>query len=611
MRLPLALLAQLAVGGLLAGPVLAQHAAAAGAPFDTRFDYLYVEANEGGSAGGHAAIRFGDDTYHFQYAPTGLLEMARTPTADFLSEYVLLSNRSVHVTRVAVDAETGSAMRRAFDRRYWRERRALARLALLEEARAWLADGAVRMPVTAAGYFEPGSTSLASLRVRTGIDRHHGPDALARRAREARTRAVTAVRSPDPALPEALADAVAALTAVALLGAGNGLAPDVLVSDGHASARLADDERAALARIRDGLEARLVELFASRRPDWGTPFLVGLARLHAIEASLETGRLIFLDAFPRDAPGFRPEGERWSRIGPELLGHAQHRFDAARRRAFATGHYRELDWARFEEAGNHLAELRGGVERGARVRLARGRLLPQRPGPGAALTGLDSASLARELEAAHDRHRRTLEARSGYHVIDRNCVTAIFETIDLALTELAGPEFESDLRAESVRRLGGSVRPDASLAFVPFVSSHQVRERYRVIDSFEIVSDRRARLQQMRRTEPDLWVDVRESNVLSSTIYERSRDDSLFLFFTEDDWALRPVYGAINLAVGIGGSAAGLAWTPFDQGELLLDGLRGVLASLPELFFVNIRKGSNDYVLTGPERDALPGDRAF
>lgn len=608
-RLCHALPGLLALSALLPTPARPE---ATSADASASFDYFYVEANEGGSAGGHAAMRFGGDTYHFQYAPSGLLEMARTPTGEFLSEYALLSNRSIHVTRIAVDPETRTTLRRAFDRRYWRERRALRRLALLEEAPDWLAEGFVRKPVAGAGYFDPGVRSAATLRLRARIESRHGSGVLARREREARERVLAAATDErDAGLPEALDAALSALTAVELLRAERGLAPEALVRDPHPSARLDDDDRASLARIRDGLEERLVELFVSRRPDWGTPFLVGLARLLALDLSLERGRLVFLDSFPSDAQGFRPDGEHWRHVGPELLDQAQRRFDAARGRLLADDHFRELDFTRLEEAANHLATMRGGVERGAEIRTARGRLLPRRPGPGAVLTGLDRGALSRALALARDGQRRALEESSSYDVIGHNCVTALFETIDRALAGLSGDASPAALHAESVHRLGGAVRPGESLAFVPFVSSRQVRARYRVIDAFEIVSDRQARLRRMRREEPDLWVALRESNVLSSTLYERSRDDSLFLFFTEDDWALRPVYGAINLAVGVGGSAAGLVTAAFDRGELLVDGLRGVLASLPELFFVNIRKGSNDYVLTGPERDDLPGDRAF
>ena len=38
-------------------------------------DYLYVEANEGDSSGGHAAIRFENLTFHFQHENPGILHV--------------------------------------------------------------------------------------------------------------------------------------------------------------------------------------------------------------------------------------------------------------------------------------------------------------------------------------------------------------------------------------------------------------------------------------------------------------------------------------------------------------------------------------------------------
>ncbi len=596
-------------------------------PAETRdhptLDYFYIEANEGGSAGGHAAIGIGGHTYHFQYAPSGLLEMARVPTVDFLAEYALLSNRTIHVTRVETDLETHDAIRRAFDRRYWDQRWQLRRLVRLGQGATRLARGDTRLPVAGAGYFrasvftpssgasEPGSGAPAVTRLRQRIDARYGPNALADRARLARADAARAAENPGPELSEALFDPLAGLTAIETLARGSGLEERWLVEDPHPSSTLRAADRPVLVAIRNSLEDRLVELFASPRPDWGTPFLVGLARLLALDESLSRSELVFLDSFPEDPAVATPHGESWQTVGPELLAQSQHRFDSARDRVFSKRRFRELEFARMEAAANHLADLRRGTERGQPIRMARGRLVPERAAPGVVLDPAQRKALASSFRRAHDDLLAALEDRDDYHVIDRNCVSALFETIDDALARLAGSDSPEAVRAESIRRLGGQVHPGASLAFIPFVSSRHVREQYRVVETFSVLSDRQARLEQMRRDESGLWVGLRESNVLTSTWYERGRDDSLFLFFTEEHIAVRPLYGAFNLVVGLSASAAGLLWAPFDDGELLVDGLRGTLSSMPELFFVNIRKGSSDFVVAGSEREALLGDDAF
>ena len=50
------------------------------------------------------------------------------------------------------------------------------------------------------------------------------------------------------------------------------------------------------------------------------------------------------------------------------------------------------------------------------------------------------------------------------------------------------------------------------------------------------------------------------------------------------------------MLTGLGASVAGVVALPFDRGRTFWAGLKGIVFSLPELFFVNIRKGSFDYV---------------
>ncbi len=594
---------------LLAGPPAASVARAARPA--ASFDFFHVEANEGGSAGGHAALRIGPYSYHFQYAPNGLLEMARTRTADFLTEYALLSNRSIHVSRVGTDAETVAAIGTELDRRYRKQRVELRTLSMLAAAPAWLEGDTLRAPVPGAGYFDRSAEAAAVGSLRLRIERRHGADALEGRRRRAEALARAAAARGDEGVAEALQAASCAATAVELMRAAWALDPRGLVVDEHPTGRLDAASRARLESLRDTLEERLVELFGSRRPDWGSPFVVGVARLLAVERSLEAGRWVFLDSFPADAEALEPRGERWARVGPQLLALARTRYDDARRSLLFGSAFREQDLARLESAATNWVDMRRGVVGGEPIRLARALGTPSRPAAGAGISGLDGERLRARLRAIHAEYRDGLESRARYNVISRNCVSALFESVDRALASLAGRDDPAAIRDESMRRLGAWVQPGRSLAFVPVLASRRVRAGYRNVEAFTVISDRQARLREMRSRESAWSVHLRESNVLSSTLYERSSQDSLFLFFTEDPVAVRPLYGLVNLATGLGGSVAGLLWAPFDRGDLLVDGLRGVAFSLPELFFVNIRKGSNDFVITGSEREALAGDAAF
>ena len=195
---------------------------------------------------------------------------------------------------------------------------------------------------------------------------------------------------------------------------------------------------------------------------------------------------------------------------------------------------------------------------------------------------------AREAEYA-----ARLQRLYGYHLFTRNCVTEIFREIDLALAQ--APDARVAVREESMRRLGGHVEM-TGLRFIPAVSADTVADTYTVSETIAIPSYRQARLARLYREEPPLRVFLRESNTLTSTLYQRNPEDSYFLFFTDDTLAARPLFGMLNLATGLGATLAGVATLPFDRGKTLWAGLKGVVFSLPELAFFNIRKGSFDYI---------------
>jgi hypothetical protein len=139
------------------------------------------------------------------------------------------------------------------------------------------------------------------------------------------------------------------------------------------------------------------------------------------------------------------------------------------------------------------------------------------------------------------------------------------------------------------------VDPDGWLHFVPAKAFAAVVDCYRVREIAEIPSFRRARLAELVAREGRVGTFLRESNTLSSSLYRGDDRDPAFLFFTEDAVWPRPVFGAFNLAAGLGQLSWGILRAPFDRGADLQAGAEGVAFSLPELVFVSLRKGSMAY----------------
>src|SRR5882724_8951316 len=111
--------------GLCAAVVLSLAASSVPVRAERVVEYLYLEANEGGSSGGHVAIGFDDRVYDFQRRPAGLLSLERDDAEHFRFHYAMLENRTIHRTRLAVSDDTYALLRQAFNTRYLIEQRQL------------------------------------------------------------------------------------------------------------------------------------------------------------------------------------------------------------------------------------------------------------------------------------------------------------------------------------------------------------------------------------------------------------------------------------------------------------------------------------------------------
>lgn len=592
-------------------------------------EYLSVEANEGGSSGGHAAIRFDDVVYHFQHHVPGVLRLHREAADGFLFTYRLLQNRGVTVSRIAVSDDTYALLRGWFNRRYVIEDmefdgldaasgdRALIEL-LLHRASTPSAAPTGGVTLRGAGYFfadgadEGAPTESAALAVlRRRVQDVDGADFLQQRSAEMRA-ALTELTPANSgaAFSRRYTDLMTGLLAIAALQHALPLRPDSFHAPTNNAYRLGNDERATLSAFAYRLEDELVDLLHSPRPDWGYPLLVGMARLVAVRESVHTGRLVFLDSFAPDARTIRPTAWRGREaMMVDLLDEACADLGVARRCLAGSGDIREADFTRIESAANRFNELFRGITDQRDVRVQAGILVPSRAAQRSDLIRpvRSISEWTQELAVAQERERATeqdLKQRYAYNLITRNCVSEIFRGLNSALAEGATTTAASGdgdglqiarIHAASRARLGGYIEPGSQLTFIPFVSTRAVRGSYNVTETQQLPSYRTERLEAMYQHENPLVVFLRESNTLTSTVYGPNPRDSFFVFFT-DTPPTRPLLGCVNLAASVGVSALGIIALPFDGGSTLLAGVKGALFSLPELAFVSLRKGTFDYV---------------
>ena len=587
-------------------------------PKDSFVDFIYVDANEGSASGGHVALRLGDRTYHFGYRPPGLLRLDRDDSDRFAHVYGVLENRNLQVLRTRVSRDTFERVRSGFNERFLLESLEFDALEQLGRDRALFASWARDEPqvaVRGGGYLEvesaPGSTSTAGralARLRRRVERRYGPSHL-----ETLERAAQAALHD---LPRHVAAPVAPLAAPGRHpGRGYGLAGQASKAQSlvevlkavRSGARLRSDAKVsspmpldrALRRVLDDyrvhLEDRVVERLAAPSFDAGYSLLVALARLAALEETVSTDRLVVIDVFPPDVP-------RWSREQIEALGGDLDRLSTELSTEVrlvadalsAKSRLREADYGAFEGLVNRWVALNRARDLGEPLPVAVGRLRPERPAVRALpFNRLDSGLLhARDAELAEREAElfARLDAEHHYNLLAHNCVSELFVQLERSVSREG-----VDPPRSSTEALGGYVSAAEGLQFIPFVARDAVADAYGVEDIVDVASYRRRRAARVSADEG--WLaGLRESMTFTSSVYAPNSVDSAFVFFTDDRVWTRPLFGAVNLLYGLASAVVGAPIAVADDGRTLSAGLRGALWSVPELGFVNVRKGSFFFV---------------
>ncbi|OQW79270.1 MAG: hypothetical protein BVN35_02760 [Proteobacteria bacterium ST_bin11] len=606
------------------------------------FEFLYIDANEGSASGGHTAIKFDRQIYHFQHIEPGLLRLYRNDAAAFEFAYGFQENRNIHGHSIAVSEDFFQALRDAFIRRLLIQNQHLAQLQALYDDHA-LALGlqnpgaAAPLPIKGLGYFlseyrataafpagdAPDSeTSQALTQLREAIVGEFGEEFLADKRQEAwqTLKALKPKLAVKPEISQPTATHFSATTSSFAERYRNQLlnlaALDVLHSRRsprtksllmmrEARFQLNALQIAKLQGFRQRLFADLIKLMRSQRNDWGYPLLVGMARLHALDHSVASGYLTVLDR-SRSGVDYAQFTVIEEDKLPVALHYSQEVFASASRQFDSLSVLDELAYAELELSATALMQLTKPREDRQALKLMPLTTTPSRPAP-AELLGLplpinELAEFQNTVAEQIETYQNQLQSLYGYNLLSRNCVTEIFRVINQTLADIALTTTESPAQA-SQRLLGGYIE-EQGLNMIPFVAYAQIAKSYRLSASFQRVPYREQQRQRRYRQMPQWQVDLQESNTLSSTIYNSNQDDSAFLFFTQDQLWPRPLQGGFNLAIASGQGLYGFLSWPWDGGDNFQKGLKGIFVSLPELLFFNIRKGSFPELLPELNTDA-------
>jgi len=618
----------------------------------TSFEYLYVEASEGNSSGGHSAIQFGDEIYHYQHHDSGLIRLLRQNKQEFHFLYRFLQNRRIHLSHIEVSEETFNRLEEHFKLQFLAQDQQFKQLNNLYNDRILLrrliykqgaddtfldADFSTVLRLNGAGLFYAEQaldspkkdmpirdinavrfrSSLIIEMLRKKIEQNYGQDYLPHRREQIATRIKTLTPGHWPSVKPILSkdnfppainpfadsyeDNLTGLVAIKVLMEDQPLKHDAFFVT-HES--VTPEEKKVLERLRDQLTLSLLKSVNSGRPDWGYAVLVNMARFIAIDLSLQWGLWVFIDDFAIDSEWVGTDQfAQYAEQMQSQINDAQVNLTQTRKALLNSDSLTEADYSKLEMSANRYFELLNGKQHKAI------RYIGEKPLPTKSiglpdwivpeLTPQQLKTALNELDNYESRFLQELAEHYRYNLLTRNCVTELFRTIDQALLQQDKADIEQSkqvelLMKESTKRLGGNI--SAAYNFIPFVSFQSVQDHYNVTASKVLNSYRDQQLEKLYARNSGLMSVLRESNTLTSSLYAYNQDDAFFVFFTDDSLVLRPIFGLFNTAAGIGQSIFGFLSWPFDSGKNLKSGATGVLMSLPELLFFNMRKGSYKYL---------------
>ena len=578
---------------LRTGPALAVVVAGPANPpasFVPALDVIYVNANVGEAAGGHCAFRFAEMVFHYQFQPNGNFILVREPWCDFCLVYNELCNRSISISTIPLTPALYEKLRYHFTTLLIIQQQKLESLA---ENRIYLRllenfiQGKPRVRIAGLGFFDCSRKADPQVEnLRNDIDRTLGADFR----NEEKDRVAAGIKQLATSLsgPQQLKVFLEQLTlsvVLQILETGSPLADSAVILPLPGETRLSLPEYAALQAYARILRHSVLTILNSKRPDRGAALLLQIARWLTVRRALAGGRMLTLDPFSDQArlQAVTASADPVLALLKDLLLR-----DAALRRdnfCHETAHP-DIAYALIESGRGRLSAQNKVIQGADSIRVETTFRPPSRSAE-LTLEDLDFVP-ARLIAIAADLqnriHLQQLEVKKEYHynLLTSNCATELLRSLNLAFKS---PELEQ-------QALGGRLEPQAEFNFTPFIFYRNVRSTFKCAAAAQLKSRRLRQLHNLYDREKFLPVWFREGNTFSSTLYEVRPEDTPFIFFTDDGWLLRPLAGTVNLGYAALHGLVGFLTLPFDGGDRIYQGLRGMFYSLPELFFGNIRKGT-------------------
>lgn len=583
-------------------------------------EYLYINASEGSASGGHVALRFEKETFHFQHYDGGLIRLVKHLNLDFDYQYRYLENRQFYLAPIELSDATYSQLNNYLTGMFFQQKQQNKLFKELNRNLMFFKQSLNHplLSLKGAGLFtvqsdnsQRNNTKLnVQAKLLRLIERQYGNDFLHAKISELtkkrkeipntlwdindlKLKTNTFVKVPYSFASQYLDISNKLLFLKTMMHGATLNEKDYFTVD-DINFKLKGSEIEHLKSFQHELLSSLTRLLNSNRPDWGAAAFVLYARILSLDLSIQSGRFVFLDSFqPSSKTADQAKVKKYTQLFQAQKDQALSYLKKQKELLFSSKLIKEKDYSLFEVVSNYYHERKSGLNYLQAIRVSGEQRLPLKAinFPKAMYPQLDEekvkATIA-NLEAYKHEYKQQITQLYQYDLFSRNCVTEIFSTIK-----------QSGIDDKALHQLRTYIKNDFA-TFIPFKSFNSLTKNNSVKTQG---SFRQQTLAIMYAEENDAKVFLREFNTISARDYKFNEQDSLFLFFTDDSIWSRPLFGTGNLLLSVGYGVYGGLVFPFDSGKTLKKAIMGAVMSLPELVFFNIRKGSYQYLLPLTEEE--------
>jgi hypothetical protein len=566
---------------------------------DLKIEFIYVDSNTGQSSGGHTGLKIGQYIYHFQFFEDEIFHLVRENWNEFKYIYNSIDNRNIIKREFILTAENYETIRSYLNEFYLIQQKQLEILSYLKKDILYLESlkSNSSLSIPGLGYLtltvdsknkifnlSPGESLLIKsqlTRINTSIS-----EITYKEINNIKLSKIDYIFSQD-IFSQNIED---------LLQSKMGLSCIINKCEIDESSFIkidsfigSKDKNNILTKWKKNLpylHQSIINQIKNNNDKSNKNLLISVLRFYYIQKSIESNSIYIPDCFNYNSNMIENINNE-DIILEEYKKSIMILFKKGIENFLKNDIYSEEDFTYLEDSSNRMLEISSLHNKKNYIRINYNILYPSKEKDILIDEKLKvSDNLIDNIKRAKinfENFNIKMKNLYPFDLIRENCTTEIFTTLN---------RLTKNNQKESVDLLGGYIDSKNNFTFIPFIADFKVGYNYKTKTKEVVQSYRLRSKDQMKTHDLPIWIALKESNTISSSIYKFNSNDSFFIFFTDDTILLRPIMGSVNLIGGVGQFSLGMFTFPFDKGNNLKKGFEGSLFSLPELFFFNIRKGS-------------------